>query len=135
MLNIDNQFEIGQEVYVIRKERTKEICPACNNQGHLVIDGNRFSCEKCNGRGYLRNTANIEYQVLGQYVVTLVKSITQLQDKKLLPKTVVTYNVGNEYMTLKEIPEHHLFVSCDEAITVCGDLNRKLNKGEWPNGK
>lgn len=32
MLNIDNQFEIGQEVYVIRKERTKEKCPACNCQ-------------------------------------------------------------------------------------------------------
>lgn len=126
MLNIDNKFEIGQEVYVIRKERVKEQCPACNGDGHIVIDDNRFSCEKCYGRGYLRNTVNIAYQIIGKYVVTLVKSITQLQGKELVPKTVITYNVGNECMTLKEVPEHHLFVSCDEAITVCGELNKEL---------
>lgn len=119
MLNIDNKFEIGQEVYVIRKERVKEQCPACNGEGHIVIDGNRFSCEKCYGRGYLRNTVNIAYQIIGKYVVTLVKSITQLQGKELLPKTVITYNVGNECMTLKEVPEHYLFTTKEEAEARC----------------
>ena len=36
MLNIDNKFEIGQEVYVIRKERTKEKCFACNGDGAIL---------------------------------------------------------------------------------------------------
>lgn len=133
MLNIDNKFEIGQEVYVIQKVRTKTPCSACNGEGHKVIDRYKFYCSKCNGEGYLRYETKKEYQVIGLKTVTLVKSITQLQGKEQIPQTVITYNVG-EGMTLKEVPEHHLFVSCDEAITVCGDLNRKLNKEESANG-
>ena len=130
MLNIDNKFEVGQEVYIIRKERTKEKCPACNGDGHIIVNENRFSCEKCYGRGYLRNTANIAYQIIGKYVVTLVKSITQLQGKKLLPKTVITYNVGNECMTLKEVPEHHLFTTKEEAEARCKELNEKESEND-----
>lgn len=127
MLNIDNKFEIGQEVYVIWKVKVKRPCSACNGEGHKVIDGHKFYCSKCNGEGYLRYESKKEYQVIGLKTVTLVKSITQLQGKEQIPQTVITYNVGSEGMTLKEVPEHHLFVSCDEAITVCGDLNRKMN--------
>ena len=130
MLNIDNKFEIGQEVYVIRKKRIAKLCSACNGAGYKIIDGNKFYCSKCDGERYSGYETKKEYQVIGLKTVTLVKSITQLQGKELVPKTVITYNVGNECMTLKEVPEHHLFVSCDEAITVCGDLNRKMNREE-----
>lgn len=126
MLNIDNRFEIGQEVYVIQKVRTKTPCSACNGEGHKIIDGNKFYCSKCNGEGYLRYETKKEYQVIGLKTVTLVKSITQLQGKELVPKTVITYNVGNECMTLKEVPEHHLFTDMDEAIRVCGELNEGI---------
>lgn len=58
-------------------------------------------------------------------MVTLVKSITQLQGKELVPKTVITYNVGNECMTLKEVPEHHLFTTKEEAKARCKELNEE----------
>ena len=123
MLNIDNKFEVGQEVYVIQKVRTKTPCSACNGEGHKIIDGNKFYCSKCNGKGYLRYETKKEYQVIGLKTVTLVKSITQLQGKELVPKTVITYNVGNECMTLKEVPEHHLFTTKKEAEARCKELN------------
>ena len=119
MLNIDNKFEVGQEVYVIQKVRTKTPCSACNGEGHKIIDGNKFYCSKCNGEGYLRYETKKEYQVIGLKTVTLVKSITQLQGKELVPKTVITYNVGNECMTLKEVPEHYLFTTKEEAEARC----------------
>lgn len=134
MLNINNKFEIGQEVYVIRKVRTKIPCSVCNGEGHKVIDGHKFYCSKCNGEGYFRYGTKEEYQVIGLKTVTLIKSITQLQGKEQIPQTVITYNVGSECVTLKEVPEHYLFVSCDEAIMVCGDLNRKMNEEESDNG-
>lgn len=130
MLNIDNKFGIGQKVYAIRKVRTKTPCSACNGEGHKIIDGHKFYCSRCNGEGYLRYETKKEYQVIGLKTVTLVKSITQLQRKEQIPQTVITYNVGNEGIILKEVPEHHLFVSYDEAITVCGELNRKMNEEE-----
>lgn len=123
---IENKFNIGDEVYVIQKVKIKNPCSACNGAGHKIIDGNKFYCGKCNGEGYLRYETKKEYQVIGLKTVTLVKSITQLQGKELVPKTVITYNVGNECMTLKEVPEHHLFTDGEEAIRVCGELNEGL---------
>lgn len=130
MMNINNKFEIGQEVYVIRKVKTKIPCSTCNGERHKIIDGHKFYCSKCNGKGYLRYETKEEYQVIGLKTVTLVKSITQLLGKEQIPQTVITYNVDSEGMTLKEVPEHHLFTNGEEAITVCGDLNRKINEEE-----
>lgn len=125
MLNINNKFEIGQEVYLIRKVKIKNPCPACNGEGNKIIDGNKFYCSKCNGEGYLRYETKKEYQVIGLKTVTLLKSITQLQGKELVPKTVITYNVGNECMTLKEVPEHYLFTTKEEAEARCKELNEE----------
>lgn len=122
---IDNKFNIGDEVYVIQKVKIKNPCFACNGAGHKIIDGNKFYCSKCNGEGYFRYETKKEYQVIGLKTVTLVKSITQLQGKELVPKTVVTYNVGNECMTLKEVPEHHLFTTKEEAEARCKELNEE----------
>ena len=125
MLYVDNKFEIGQEVYVIQKVRTKTPCSACNGEGHKIIDGNKFYCSKCNGEGYLKCETKKDYQVIGLKQITLIKSLTFSSDK-VVPRTEIKYNLDN----IKEVPEHHLFVSCDEAITVCGDLNRKMNREE-----
>ena len=38
MLNIDNKFEIGQEVYIVQKAREDFICPACNGDGYIIVD-------------------------------------------------------------------------------------------------
>ena len=50
MLNIENKFNIGDEVYVIQKVKIKNPCSACNGAGHKIIDGNKFYCSKCNGK-------------------------------------------------------------------------------------
>lgn len=133
MLNINNKFEIGQEVYLIRKVKIKNPCPACNGEGNKIIDGNKFYCSKCDGEGYLRYEEKKEYQVVGLVTISLVKSITQLQGKELIPQTVVTYNASNENgtYTIKEIPEHHLFTNGEEAIKACDDLNMFVRYDEY----
>lgn len=126
MMQIDNKFEIGQEVYVIRKVKVKRPCYACNGEGHKIIDGHRFYCSRCGGEGFLRYETKKEYQVIGLKTITLVKTITQPQGKELVPKTVVTYNVENDGGNLKEVPEHHLFINGEEAIKYCELLNKGL---------
>lgn len=83
-----------------------------------------FYCSKCNGEGFLRYETKKEYQVIGLKTVTLVKTITQLQGKELVPKTVITYNVGNNGGNLKEVPD--LFTNGEEAIKYCKLLNKEL---------
>lgn len=126
MMQIDNKYEIGQEVYVIQKCRAKEICPACNGEGNKIIDGYKFNCTLCTGFGFLVPRKKKEYQVVGLNTITLVKTITQLQGKELVPQTVITYNVKNEKGNLREVPEHHLFINGEEAIATCKKLNDEM---------
>lgn len=128
MLNINNKFEIGQEVYVVWKVKVKRPCSACKGEGHKIIDGSKFYCSKCNGEGFLKYETKKEYQVIGLKTITLVKTITQLQGKELVPKTTITYNVETDRGTLKEVPEHHLFINGEEAIKYCELLNKELEE-------
>ena len=128
MMQIDNKFEIGQEVYVIQKCRVKKICPACNGEGNKIIDGYKFNCTLCTGFGFLVSRKKKEYQVVGLNTITLVKTITQLQGKELVPQTVITYNVKNEKGNLREVSEHHLFTNGEEAIATCKKLNEEMEK-------
>ena len=36
-INIETKFNIGQEVYIIQKARSKEPCAACNGEGHIMV--------------------------------------------------------------------------------------------------
>ena len=119
MLNIENKFDIGQEVYVIWKVKVKVPCSVCKGDGHKIIDGHKYYCSLCCGEGFFSYRTNKEYQVIGLKTVTLVKTITQTQG------TIVTYNVESEDGKLKEVPEHHLFTDGEEAIKYCELLNKK----------
>lgn len=66
-INVETKFNIGQEVYIIQKARSKEPCAACNGEGHIIIDGNRFSCIAMNevpGNGSKVLRKNVKYQKL-----------------------------------------------------------------------
>lgn len=126
MLQIDNKFEIGQEVYVIQKVRVKKPCSACNGEGHKIIDGNKYYCSRCDGEGFLRYETKKEYQVVGLKEVTLIKTLTHPQGQNSEPRTEIKYNVGN----IKEVPEHHLFVNGEEAIAECDKLNNPESEEE-----
>lgn len=119
MLNIDNKFEIGQEVYVIRKERTKEKCSACNGEGYIIVNENRFSCVSCYGTGLLHGKKKI-YQLVGKDVIDKIKTYSyRLHNGTDGIKTVVKYAFknGDDYTDAK------LFLTREEAEARCKELN------------
>ena len=71
-INVETKFNLGQEVYIIQKARSKEPCAACNGEGHIIIDGNRFSCNTCFGIGRLHGKRKI-YQLDGKDTITSIK--------------------------------------------------------------
>lgn len=124
MMQVDNKFEIGQEVYVIWKVKVKRPCSACKGEGHKIIDGSKFYCSKCGGEGVLRYETKKEYQVVGLKEVTLIKTLTQLQGQENKPETDVRYNLGN----MNDVPEHLLFANGEEAIATCKKLNEEMEE-------
>lgn len=104
-INIETKFNIGQEVYIIQKARSKEPCAACNGEGYIIVDGNRFSCDKCFGTGRLHGKRKI-YQLAGKDTITSIKVFNYLLNaggyhNEL--KTVVKYDFknGNDFTDRK----------------------------------
>lgn len=125
MLQINNKFEIGQEVYVIQKCRVKDKCPACKGEGQIVVDGNRFSCVTCYGTGRLHGQKKT-YQVVGKDIIDKIKTYSyRLHNGADGIKTVVKYALkdGTDYTDAK------LFLTEEEANAECDRLNNKERRG------
>lgn len=122
-INIETKFNIGQEVYIIQKARSKEPCAACNGEGHIIVDGNRFSCTSCFGTGRLYGKRKI-YQLLGKDTITSIKVLNYLLNadghhNEL--KTVVKYAFKNG----TDFTDQKLFATQEEAEARCRELNKE----------
>ena len=120
MLQINNKFEVGQEVYIIQKVRVKEDCPACNGEGHIIIDGNRFSCVTCYGTGRLHGQKKT-HEVIGKKVIIKIKTYTYRNNGVGEMRTEVKYIFENGY----EFTDAKLFLTEGEANAECDRLNNK----------
>lgn len=121
MLQIDNKFDIGQEVYVIQKCRVKDECPACKGEGQIIVDDNRFSCVTCYGTGRLHGQKKM-YQIVGRDIIDKIKTYSyRLHNGTDGIKTVVKYAFknGTDYTDAK------LFLTEEEANAECDKLNKK----------
>lgn len=127
-IKVNSKFGIGEKVFTIWNRAMEFECPICKGEGNKIIDGYKFNCTLCTGFGFLNPRKKKEYQVVGLNTITLVKTITQLQGKELVPQTVITYNVKSEEGTLREVPEHHLFTDGEEAIKYCSLLNKEVEE-------
>lgn len=122
-INVETKFNIGQEVYIIQKARSKEPCAACNGEGHIIVGGNRFSCNKCFGTGRLHGKRKI-YQLAGKDTITNIKVYNYLLNTgghHNEPKTVVKYGFADR----SDYTEQKLFATQEEAETRCNELNKE----------
>jgi hypothetical protein len=127
-INVETKFNLGQEVYIIQKARSKESCAACNGEGHIIIDGNRFSCNTCFGTGLVHGKRKI-YQLADKDTITSIKVYNYLLNTgghHNEPKAVVKYRFknGDDYTDQK------LFATQEEAETRCNELNKEKLQNE-----
>lgn len=111
-INIETKFNIGQEVYIIQKARSKEPCAACNGEGHIIIDGNRFSYDTCRTDG---KVSKIKYE-------TRKKVIDDVRVLNTLKTNIVRYGFKNGAV----YTERNVFATQEEAETRCNELNKEV---------
>ena len=116
MYTVNNKFEIGQEVYIVQKARENSICPACNGDGHKMINGHKFSCVNCYGTGRLQGKKKI-YKVKGKDKIHRISIQVYIENEEV--KTVIKYKFQNT----TEFTDNRLFATEEEAIAECDKLN------------
>lgn len=125
MISVDNKFEIGQEVYVITKERktiwNKKTCDMCLGVGRIVHRGYEANCPMCYGhKDITLNSTTIDVYV----VDPKPHKITSIRYSVAKEGTFLRYRVnGCSSYSNKNIPEESLFATKEEAIAACEKWN------------
>lgn len=117
MITIDNKFELGREVYYIRKTRETTKCPACDGIGYKMFNDYKFSCSECYGTGKRHKKIYMAHE---KDKIDRIKIFRYFENGEL--KTVVKYKLknGNEFV------ERSLFATREEAEARCKELNELL---------
>lgn len=107
MMQINNKFEIGQEVYLLQKKN----CRICNGKGHFFYGGYRLECPRCKEEG------DGQYKVMdGTYKITGIRTNTHDGEN-----FSIRYNAsGNKRL------EDKVYATYEEALSACESLNKKM---------
>ena len=104
MLQIDNKFEIGQEVYLLQRKN----CSMCNGNGYFLYGGYRIECPKCKEEG------DEKYKVMdGKHKITGIRTNTH---------DGVNFSIRYNASGIKRA-ENRIFATLEEAIAECDKLN------------
>ena len=111
MMQINNKFEIGQEVYILEKRQ----CSICNGMGKFYYQGYEMECPRC--KEYKAG----RYKVMeGSYKITGIKINTRNG-----VDFSIRYNAeGNKR------PENRVFATYEGAVAACEKLNKELEDQE-----
>jgi len=76
-MNITTKYSIGDRVFAIRRDFVSRIvkCRACGNTGSIKIEGESFTCPKCNGASSHPESAGLKTFVYESGVVGQVRYI------------------------------------------------------------
>lgn len=129
-INISTKFEIGQEVYTIKKVQNtkgiKETCPICEGGGSFIHNGHKIFCANCGGHGYYEiSRKKIIQHMIGDYgkISSMRLQIPGSNTKETARETdsikYLRYRVnGNFY------PEFLVFATEEEAVAACKELDK-----------
>ena len=116
MFTINTKFDVGEEVYIVKKARKEEKCPACDGAGHKIINGHKFTCVECYGTGKLHKGKKI-YKVTNKDKINRITTHSYIENGEL--KTVIKY----KFQDYNEYTDKRLFSTLEEAEEYCKELN------------
>ena len=132
MHTIDNNFTIGQEVFLIteRKERieNKCTCDVCLGVGTVTYKGYEMTCPKCNGKKNIVLDSKVAtvHTVEDKPYRIISYRYTVCKDGEFL-----RYRVKQDYGKEKSVTEEEIFANREEAVKVCDDKNMFTTYDEW----
>lgn len=124
MIEINNKFEIGEEVYTGVRVPVKYKCPICEGQGKFMHNGYDVRCGNCGGSGKLHNSHQFLLEPVKVMIRRIIASIWS-------DVTTVKYRVDCSEANVRNRSESSLFRSLEEAERYCKECNMKETTAEF----
>lgn len=133
MIQIENKFDVGQEVYLITEEKerieNKCTCDVCVGLGEIVYKGYKIRCPKCLGQKeiILHSKLVTMYTVdptpykIARYRYTVSENDSSLRYK------IKKQGYGRD----RNVGEEEIFPTRKEAEKACDDMNLFKEYNEW----
>lgn len=126
-INVETKFEVGQEVFLIKKDRkvikNKEKCEICNGKGHIIFKGYTMSCPECDGNKYIYTNSQIIDNYFTDKKAHAITSIGITITAKSVKKI---YKIDGKPYERKKVSENEIFATQEEAETRCSELNKEV---------
>jgi excinuclease UvrABC ATPase subunit len=119
MYNIETKFDIGDQVYLIRKVKVINVCNVCEGKRRIEYKDKMMTCPECKGVGTL--PSNMEVYVVKDEPLT-VKSIRVSISTKCGSNTR-RYKVEAMYESYVRA-EENIYSTKELAQAACDDLNK-----------
>lgn len=124
MIEVNNKFEIGEEVYTGVRVPIKYKCPICEGQGKFMHNGYEVRCSNCCGSGKLHNSH--------QFLLEPVKvKIYRINASVWNDVITVKYRVNCDEANVRNRSETALLRSFEEAEQYCKECNTKEKAAEF----
>lgn len=124
MIEINNKFEIGEEVYTGVRIPVKYKCPICEGQGKFMHNGYDVRCSNCCGSGKLHNSHQFLLEPVKVRIRRIIASIWN-------DATTVKYKVDCSEANVRNRSESALFRSLEEVEQYCKECNTKEKTAEF----
>lgn len=124
MFEVNNKFEIGEEVYTGVRVPVKYKCPICEGYEKFMYNGYEVKCSNCCGSGKLHSS----YQFLLEPVKVKVRRIIASIWKDVI---TVKYKVDCSEANVRNRSENTLFKTIEDAERYCKECNTKDKTAEF----
>ena len=122
-MELQNKFEVGQEVYTVIRTPIEYSCPICEGTGKFSHNGYEVRCPHCIGTGKLTDTKTL-------WTVTELVRIKSIKATIYKDSQFIKYNLDsmNNPYTINRRPEEQIFVNKEDAEKFCYTYNHPVEK-------
>lgn len=117
MIEVNNKFNIGEEVYSIRTEPIANTCDLCKGNGFIVYEEKELRCPQCKGTKVIINDKFKMWKVIPEKL-----KVSSMRVNINETTCSIRYNLSG----IKRA-EQNLFNTFEEAQKRCDELNFVLS--------
>lgn len=124
MVQVNNKFEIGEELWTGVRVPVKYECPVCKGKGKFMHNGYEVRCNHCSGSGKIHESHQF---LLEPVKVTVRRMIASIWNDQI----TVKYKVNCSTANVNNRSETALFRTLEECEQYCKDCNTKTVRAEF----